>query len=515
MNAMRLPWSSRPTYPGDVSTLPEDYLAWFEALLPEHPWDTSLVLRCISQLQPESHYYQDWSTIVDLTDRHLGETASVDARLFARMSLLRSLCEMALVRRWSNLELTRHGLRGEANLIIVDTESERLVENIQRILEQHSKAKEITDTRPYKYLQLLVIDHKLLRQNRVADSRKILDQMMPCLDNIEEYAMAPEVQDHQLCIEILYHHYILTAKKDMRNVMLNKIVQFASRFGKIREIANLQRCIIRDRDLSHAEFHPTHAHVIRKVIGCFEAFKEQLPEHERRSFVSNRSIFESILYSLENNDSEEPPPPPPPAEQARIEFRPQDQPSYMPPSYAYYHNSTQNLPSQLPPPTTTQSNAANYYNSSGPYQGSAPTSYNPFTETHAYPYRMAMPTASPMHAPPINRDENRHPGVFPRAQPTMSQTPYYHTDPWSGSGGGVMPKAQPAMAQASYHHWSERRTPSPQSGPPHNDSWHVASAQENTDAINFPVRPMSKSPPRSPLTPIQERRESSDSGTTD
>ncbi|KAI5203278.1 hypothetical protein E4T38_05278 [Aureobasidium subglaciale] len=475
-DAMRLPWSSRPTYPGDVSTLSEDYLAWFEELLPEYPWDASLVLKCISLLQPESSYYRDWSVIMDATDRSLGETASVDARFFARMSLLGSLCEMALVRRWSNLELTRDGLGDEANHIIVDTESERLVEIIQRILEQHSKVKDITETRPYKYLQLLVIDHELLRQNRVADSRKILNQAMPRLNTIEKYAMAPEVQDHQLYIEILYHHYILTAKKDMRKVMLNKIAKFASRFGRTREIANLQRCIIRDRDLSRTQFHPTHAR---------------------------------LIYIEE---------PPPPAEQARIEFRPQDhQPLYMPPAYPFYHNSTRDMPSHLPPPTTTQNYVDNYYNSSGPYQSLAPTTYNPFSGTYENPSLRSMSAAPPMHAPPLIGDEHRHPGgynfrggVLPSAQPTMSQTPYHYTDPWSGPRGGVMPKAQPTMNQTSYHHWSGRRTPSPPSRPPHNDSWHVAGAQENSDAISSPVRPMSKSPPGSPLTPIQERRESSD-----
>ncbi|KAH0279871.1 hypothetical protein KCU91_g1427, partial [Aureobasidium melanogenum] len=54
LEELRLPWSSKPSFPGETMTISDDYLSWFEILLAQHPWDANIILQHLDKLRPPS-----------------------------------------------------------------------------------------------------------------------------------------------------------------------------------------------------------------------------------------------------------------------------------------------------------------------------------------------------------------------------------------------------------------------------------------------------------------------------
>lgn len=240
MEDLRLPWSSPAPYPGEVLTLSEDYIDWYASLLPEHPWDACIVLGHMNFLRPRSLHHQDWPELLDISNRHVEDSSSVEVSLYARMMVLGTLLELALVKRCGPFTDGDSSYCDVFPPMVSNLESEKLAESIGSILKQHSETHEVTDTRPYKRLQLLMIDHHTLCQQQAESVGRVVDQTLLNIEPIEEYAMSPEVRDHRLGIDVLFHYRFLIARKDPDRVMLNKIGRFTSCFGITRESTDLQ-----------------------------------------------------------------------------------------------------------------------------------------------------------------------------------------------------------------------------------------------------------------------------------
>jgi hypothetical protein len=302
---LRLPWSSPPSYPGQTLNLFEDYLAWFEFLLPEHPWDACIVLQAISLLKRADDYVLDMSTMIDMVERSFPETDLADVNLFARMQLLGTLCAMALEKRWCQTALADvDGFNRLVTIhIVVDSDSERLAEIIQRMLRQHSGAGDVTGTRAYKYLELLIIDHELIREHEPEDARTAVIDILSRLSAIEEYATSPRVKDHRLAMEVIYHYYLLQPRGQWRKTILNKIARFMSRFGKTQETLRLHSSIFTNNDAFSVYCHPTCAYVVSRIIRASEAMsdiKDFRSGHDVGGRPSQRSqsIFEGVLQVI-------------------------------------------------------------------------------------------------------------------------------------------------------------------------------------------------------------------------
>ncbi|THZ12122.1 hypothetical protein D6C90_10419 [Aureobasidium pullulans] len=286
---LRLPWSSRPLYHDDTLTLSEDYIAWFETLVPEHPWDACIVLRYLCYLRPSSLFHQDWSVFLGIINRNFEDSSSVDASLFGHMSLLWTLGEVALMRRCGAFHEEEHAHRYTTVHAVADPESDDLMESIRTILQQHSEILEVTRTRPYKRLQLLLIDHETLRHHQPGDVEIAIEQNLPRLHAIEEFAMSPDIHDHALGIDTLLHYYLFTAAKDIRKAMSNKVAHFSSRFGMTGESMMLHKIMTGSYYNAHSV--PNRGHLILLVLG-------QNPM--ARVLGRKRSMLQIIFCNSEN-----------------------------------------------------------------------------------------------------------------------------------------------------------------------------------------------------------------------
>lgn len=240
MEDLRLPWSPPAPYPGEVLTLSEDYINWYASLLPEHPWDACIVLGHMNFLRPRSLHHQDWPELLEISNRNFKDGSSVDASLYARMMILGTLLELALVKRCGPVTDGNSSWCGYFPPIVSDLESKRLAESVGSIIKQHSDTHEVTETRPYKRLQLLMIDHRTLCRQQADSVGRVVDQTLLSIEPIEEYAMLPEIHDHTLGVDALSHCRFLIARKDPDRVMLNKIGLFTSCFGITKESTDLQ-----------------------------------------------------------------------------------------------------------------------------------------------------------------------------------------------------------------------------------------------------------------------------------
>ncbi|KAI4721600.1 hypothetical protein E4T48_02217 [Aureobasidium sp. EXF-10727] len=236
---------------------------------------------------------------MDAVERNFPDTDSVDIKLFARMMLLGKLFEIALANRIGTPVSTIDGVLYERTTIVVSLESERLAQIVQRILQQHSDNTEVTETRLYKHLQLLIIDHEVIRDHKAEDACKAMIKIMPRLVAIEDFASSPEVVDHQLSLDIIYHLYIFLPRKEWRKTMSRKMAHFIRRFGPTHETWNLQSSIYNDQFSSFC--HPTRTYMIWEVIKLSEAIKT------RKSLGSDgmeprtrQSILETILRMIED-----------------------------------------------------------------------------------------------------------------------------------------------------------------------------------------------------------------------
>jgi hypothetical protein len=297
---LQLPWSSHPSYPGQTLHLPADYLAWFEVLLPEHPWDACIVLQGIGLLEHGDGCSPDWSTMTDLVERSFPNADSIDIDLFARMLLLGQLCGMTLMNRWCMPGLSDAVYDLHTFQIVVDSISERLGDMIQRILRQHSGAEGVTETRPYKYLQLLAIDHEMIRELKTEDAQKVVSKILPRLSAIEKYAASSETLDHRLAMDVMNHQYIFLPKKGWRKTMLNKIARFTIRFGKTQETLRLYSSVIRDDDLFSRTCHPARMNVAAQIIVFSELVKDNRSFRSRRqgNLKSSQSILGALLQDV-------------------------------------------------------------------------------------------------------------------------------------------------------------------------------------------------------------------------
>ncbi|KAH0026715.1 hypothetical protein KCU78_g4274, partial [Aureobasidium melanogenum] len=241
--------------------------------------------------------------MLDLVERNFPETASDDVNLFARLILLGKLCETALAKRWCRSGSVDGEHELEMIQIVVNSESEKLVEMIKRILGKYSGTKSVAETRPYKYLQLLIIDHEVIREQKPGDVRKALNKVLPRLSAIEKFAALPEVLDHQLALDVMYQQYIFLEEKEWRKIMLNKVAQFVSRFGATQETLSLHSSIIHRRYLFSASCHPHRNHLVFEVMKLSSEINEI--NRSRNVFKSGdlpsakgQSIFEKILNNI-------------------------------------------------------------------------------------------------------------------------------------------------------------------------------------------------------------------------
>jgi hypothetical protein len=302
---LHLPWSSHPSYPEETLNPSADYLAWFEFLLPEQPWDACIVLQGIGLLRHGEECLLDISTMIDMVELNFPETELADVNLFARMQLLGKLCEMALEKRWCMPALSdSNGVQNIATVqIVVDPDSERLAELIQRMLRQHSGVEDVTETRPYQYLHLLIIDHEMIQEHQIEDSRKVVIRILSRLNAIEKYATSSKIMDHRLAMEVIYHQYILKPRKDWRMTMLNKIAHFTSRFGKTQETLRLHYSFLRNINVFSMYCHPNCAYVVSKIIKFSEALDEIKDFRSGRDIGDKsprrlQSIFETVLHTI-------------------------------------------------------------------------------------------------------------------------------------------------------------------------------------------------------------------------
>lgn len=300
---LHLPWSSRPSYPGQILNLSGDYLAWFEVLLPDHPWDACIVLQVIGYLQSNDDAPLEWSIIMDMVERTFPDSELADVNTFARMLLLGKLCEIALAKRWCMPGLSDGAYDLDMTQIVVDPESERLAELIRSIIRQYSGAEDVTETRPYRYLQLLIIDHEMIREHKAEDARNAVSKTLITLGAIEKYAASSETFDHQLAMDVINHQYIFQPRKDWRKIMLNKIAHFTSRFGKTQESLRLHSSIFDNTDLFSKKCHPGRNDTVAQIIMFSELIKDVKDFRSGRQVnyklsKTNQSIFESVLQNL-------------------------------------------------------------------------------------------------------------------------------------------------------------------------------------------------------------------------
>lgn len=294
MEDLRLPWSPPAPYPEEVLTLSEDYINWYASLLPEHPWDACIVLGHMNFLRPRSLHHQDWPELLDISNRNFKDGSSVDASLYARMMILGTLLELALVKRCGPWIDEDHPYRGYFPPIVSNLESEKLAASVGSILKQHSDTHEVTETRPYKRLQLLMIDHHTLCRQQAESVGRVVDQALLSIEPIEEYAMLPEVCDHTLGVDALLHCRFLIARKDPDRVMLNKIGRFTSCFGITKESTHLQSSLPRP-------YYQSAPFPNRSRIMSF--MTERLPSRKIRA--GQHSMFAIILAGVKE-DSEYP-----------------------------------------------------------------------------------------------------------------------------------------------------------------------------------------------------------------
>lgn len=160
LEELRLPWSPKPSYPGETMTASNDYLAWFEDLLAQHPWDANSILRQLGIIRAPNLYHQDHHRILRMLDSAFDHDLGISSELFAHMSLIGTLYETALLRIWSNFNKSSFRT---ISRIGSSAETEDLIKTIKAVLHRHSGDTEATGTRPYKRLQLLVVDHETLR----------------------------------------------------------------------------------------------------------------------------------------------------------------------------------------------------------------------------------------------------------------------------------------------------------------------------------------------------------------
>jgi hypothetical protein len=171
---------------------------------------------------------------------------------------------------------------------------------IQRILRQHSGAEGVTETRPYKYLQLLAIDHEMIRELKTEDAQKVVSKILPRLSAIEKYAASSETLDHRLAMDVMNHQYIFLPKKGWRKTMLNKIARFTIRFGKTQETLRLYSSVIRDDDLFSRTCHPARMNVAAQIIVFSELVKDNRSFRSRRqgNLKSSQSILGALLQDV-------------------------------------------------------------------------------------------------------------------------------------------------------------------------------------------------------------------------
>ncbi|THV69431.1 hypothetical protein D6D28_05898 [Aureobasidium pullulans] len=279
MEDLRLPWSSPAPYPGEVLTLSEDYINWYASLLPEHPWDACIVLGHMNFLRPPN-----------ISIRNFEDESSIEASLYARMMMLGTLLELELVRRCGPFIDENRPYRDVFPPIVSNLESEKLAKSVGSILQQHSESQEVTGTRPYKRLQLLMIDHHTLCQQQAESVGRVVDQTLLNIEPIEEYAMSPEVRDHRLGIDVLFHYRFLIARKDPDRVMLNKIGRFTSCFGITKESTDLQSSL-------SGPYYQSAPFPNRSRIMSF--MTERLPSDEIRA--GQHSMFAIILAGVEED----------------------------------------------------------------------------------------------------------------------------------------------------------------------------------------------------------------------
>lgn len=241
LEELRLPWSSKPLYPGETMTISDDYLGWFEVLLAQHPWDANIILQHLDKLRPPSLYREDHRVISRMIDSIFGSCSSAGSQLFARMLLLGTLFEATFSRIWSDFRqsFAKTGM----SRIWTTPEIEKLKADIGTVLQKHSNDSEIRETRPYKRLQLLTFDHETLRVTSVEAAKKNFHKALSRLDSIEVFAMNSEVHDHHLALELLYRYYIFTPERDLRSVLLEKIAQFTAHFGDMPESRSMRMAI--------------------------------------------------------------------------------------------------------------------------------------------------------------------------------------------------------------------------------------------------------------------------------
>lgn len=247
------------------------------------------MLRYLCFLRPSSLFYQDWSVFLGIINRNFEDSSSVDASLFGRMSLLWTLGEVALMRRCGGFYRAKDAHKYTSVHVVADPESDDLMESIRTILQQHSEVLEVTQTRPYKRLQLLLIDHETLRRHQPGDVEMAIEQNLSRLHAIEEFAISPDIHDHALGIDTLLHYHLFTAAKDTNKVISNKIAHFSSRFGMTRECTILHEIITGSYYNAHSV--PNRGHLILLVLG-------QNPM--ARVLGGKRSMLQIIFCNSEN-----------------------------------------------------------------------------------------------------------------------------------------------------------------------------------------------------------------------
>lgn len=245
LQELRLPWSSPPLFPGDIITISDDYLAWFEILLAQHPWDANIILEHLCELRAPSMYHQDYQIISRMIGSIIDSNHDAGSQLFAIMMLLGTLFETATLRMWSDFHLSFSITK--MSRIWASPEIEDLMHDIEKVLQQYSDDVEVSETRPFKRLELLTIDHETLRDTSVEATKGTVCQALSRLDSIEKFAMDFDIRDHYLALEILYRYYVFTPEKDLRNVVLDKLAQYTAHFGDIPESRSMQIAIDYDR----------------------------------------------------------------------------------------------------------------------------------------------------------------------------------------------------------------------------------------------------------------------------
>ncbi|KAK6003636.1 hypothetical protein QM012_009407 [Aureobasidium pullulans] len=166
---LRLPWLPQPSYPGEIMTVSNGYLVWFEDLLAQHLWDANIILQHLDKFRAPSLYHQDYNRILRMLENAIDSDLAISSELFAHMSLMATLYETALLRIWSNVHRSPYRTIPR---IGSSPEAENLIDKIKQILQHRSGDTEVVEARPYKRLQLSIIDHETLRYVKI-DMQKL------------------------------------------------------------------------------------------------------------------------------------------------------------------------------------------------------------------------------------------------------------------------------------------------------------------------------------------------------